>query len=326
MNCSHSQCASSSRPCIILARLRIRLSRFPLIAAALVASVFVLASSTELAQDESNQVLFYVSISDREGKPVDDLTQEKFQVFEDKKQQAISSVRFEKGTPISLGILIDVSRSMGHERIDTALAWVKSLVERLKSPDEIFINAFSDDSQEVIDFAAPEDYLEEALSHLGTGGQSYTGLAVDRGLIKLRDAKNKKRALLLISAGLDRAGPATLEHIARFRYPIYALGLSGAGGVTGTIDKLKSLSIKGTALKVYADQSGGHAVFGESSNEAEHALDSIYHDLKNQYRVEYVSSNSKRDGKLRNIDINIAGGDYDARYLRKYQGLPAPRR
>jgi VWFA-related protein len=326
VNCNHSKCSNSSRPCTVSARLRINLSRFSLIAAALGASAFVLASSTETAHDDSNEVLFYVSVSDRQGKPVDDLTQEKFQVFEDKKQQAISSVRFEKGTPVSLGILIDVSRSMGREGIDTALTWVKSLAERLKSPDEIFINAFSDDSQEVIDFAAPEDYLEEALSHLGTGGQSYTGLAVDRGLIKLRDAKNKKRALILVSAGLDRAGPATLEHIARFRYPIYALGVRGAGGVTGTIDKLKSLSMKGTALKVYADQSGGRAMFVESSNEAGHALDSICYDLKNQYRAEYVSSNSKRDGKLRNIDITIAGGDYDARYLRKYQGPPAPRR
>jgi len=290
---------------------------------ALVASVLALENPTVIGQDNLDQVSLYVSVFDRQGKPVEDLPQKSFQVFEDKKQQTISSAHFQKDVPVSIGILIDVSRSMDRERTDMALTWVKSLAERLKSPDEIFISAFSDDSQEVIDFVAPEDYLEEALTHLGTGGQCYTGLAVDRGLIKLRDAKNKKRALLLISAGLDKAGPATLEHIARFRYPIYALGIKGAGGATGTLDRLKSLSMKGTALKVYADQSGASAVFIESSNEAEHVLNSFFHDLKNQYRVEYVSSNSKRDAKLRNIDVTVSGGDYLVRYLRKYQ---APRR
>jgi VWFA-related protein len=294
-----------------------------LISLTLSGSLVVLKGSTTTVPGHSNQISFCVSVVDKKGKPVEDLSQESFQVFEDRKQQTITSCHFEKDTPLSLGILIDVSRSMDKERIDMALSWVKSLAERLKSPDEIFINAFSDDSQEVIDFAAPEDYLEEALTHLGVGGQCYTGLAVDRGLIKLRDAKNRKRALLLVSAGVDKAGPATLEHIARFRYPIYALGLRGSGGAASTLDKLKSLNVRGTALKAYAEQSGGSDIFIGSSNEAEQALSSLYYDLKNQYRLEYVSSNLKTDAKLRKIDVTVSGGDYDIRYLRKYQ---APRR
>jgi len=294
-----------------------------LISLTLSGSLVVLKGSTTSVPDRSNQISFCISVVDKKGNPVEDLSQESFQVFEDRKQQTITSFHFEKDTPISLGILVDVSRSMDKERIDMALSWVKSLAERLKSPDEIFINAFSDDSQEVIDFAAPEDYLEEALTHLGVGGQCYTGLAVDRGLIKLRDAKNRKRALLLISPGVDKAGPATLEHVARFRYPIYALGLRGSGGAASTLDRLKSLNVKGTALKVYAEQSGGSDIFIGSSNEAEQALSSLYYDLKNQYRLEYVSSNLKTDAKLRKIDVTVSGGDYDIRYLRKYQ---APRR
>src|SRR5215831_7547629 len=294
-----------------------------LISFVFVASALALMSSRIVAEDDPSRVTLYISVFDSRGKSVQGLTRDRFEIQEDNKPQAITSMQFETGTPVSLGILLDVSRSMGRERIDMALNWVKSLVERLKSPDEIFVNAFSDDSQEVIDFAAPEDYLEEALTHLGVGGQCYTGLAVDRGLIKLRDAKNRKRALLLVSAGADKAGPATLEHIARFRYPIYALGLKGSGGAASTLDKLKSLNVKGTALKVYAEQSGGSDIFIGSSNEAEQTLSSLYYDLKNQYRLEYVSSNLKRDAKLRKIDVTVSGGDYDIRYLRKYQ---APRR
>jgi len=263
-----------------------------------------------------------VSVYDRQGRPVQDLSQKDFEVFEDKKTQPVTLLRFERGSPISLGILIDISRGMGRENIGLVLDWVKSLAEKLKSPDEIFLNAFSNEPQEVVDFISPEDYLEEPLNHLGTGGPSHTGLAVDLALIKLREAKNKKRALLLVSPGFDRAGPATLDHVARFRYPIYAVGLRGAVGITGALDRLKSLNVRGSALKVYADQSGGNALFVQSSKELEHTLDTLIFELKNQYRLEYASSNPKRDGKLRKVEVKVRNCDCEVRYLKKYQ---APR-
>ena len=102
-------------------------------------------------------------------------------VLEEDKPQVITKLQFEKDTPVSLGVLIDVSRGMGPEGINLALSWLKTLAETLKSPDEIFVNAFSDESQEVVDYISPEDYLGEALDHLGTGGQARMGLAVDPG-------------------------------------------------------------------------------------------------------------------------------------------------
>jgi VWFA-related protein len=287
-------------------------------------SLSSLPISGALADGEGpSHLSFYLSVLNKQGQPVEDLTQKNFEVLEDKKPQTITRLRFEKNSPISLGILIDISRDMGGERTKLALSLVNSLAGLLKSPDEIFINAFSDESQEVVDFISPEDYLEQPLDHLGAGGKPHTGLAVDLALIKLREARNPKRALLFISAGLDIAGPATLEHIARSRYPIYALGLKGTTGITGTLDKVKSLNVKGSALRVYADQSGGNAIFVESAKDAESALQVFCSEFKNQYLMEYLSSNPKRDGKLRNIEVKVPAADYQVRYLRKYQ---APRK
>jgi len=283
-----------------------------------------LPTSGVLADGEDpGHLSFYLSVLNKQGQPVEDLTQKNFEVFEDKKPQTITRLQFEKNSPISLGILIDISRNMGGERTKLALSLVNSLAGLLKSPDEIFINAFSDESQEVVDFISPEDYLDQPLDHLGAGGKAHTGLAVDLALIKLREARNPKRALLFVSAGLDIAGPATLEHIARSRYPIYALGLKGAPGITGTLDQVKSLNVKGSALRVYADQSGGNAIFVESVKEAENALHVFCSEFKNQYLLEYLSSNPKHDGKLRSMDVKVPDADYQVRHLKKYQ---APRR
>jgi hypothetical protein len=219
---------------------------------------------------------------------------------------------------VSLGVLIDISRSMGSEQISQALSWLKLLAERLRSPDELFVNAFSDESQEVVDYLSPEDFLEEPLDHIGTGGQARMGLAVDLALIKLREARNPKRALLFFSAGRDIAGPATLDHISRFGYPIYAVGIAGEKGVGSTLDRLKNLNLQGSALRVFADHSGGQAIFVESSSEAEKALEQLCLQMKNQYRLDYISGSNGKPGKMLKVEIRTQNPELELRYLKKY--------
>ena len=160
--------------------------------------------------------------------------------------------------------------------------------------------------------------MEESLDHLGAGGRARTGLAVDLALIKLRDAKNKKRALLFFSAGRDIAGPATIDHLAKFRYPVYALGIRWEEGVSGAFEQLKNFNLKGSALKVYADQSGGNAIVAGSTHEAEQALDRLCYELKNQYRLEYVSSNQDPSKKMRKMEIKTKNPEHETRHLKKY--------
>jgi len=268
--------------------------------------------------DLPRPVSLYLSILDREGKPVGNVVDKDLSILEENKPQVITKLQLERDTPVSLGVLIDVSRGMGPEGINLALSWLKTLAETLKSPDEIFVNAFSDESQEVVDYISPEDYLGEALDHLGTGGQARMGLAVDLALIKLRDARNKKKALLLFSAGRDIAGPATLDHISKFGFPVYSVGMPGSSGATGTLDKLKNLNLRGSALKVYSEHSGGEAVFVQSASEAEAAIARICLQMKNQYRLDYTSDTRSKVGKMLKVEVKSRNSDWDVRYLKKY--------
>ena len=154
-------------------------------------------------------VTLHVAVSDRNGEPVENLQANDFQVFEKKKLQKITRFRFERNAPVSLGVLVDVSKSMEGDGIRLALKLLKRLAAKLESPDELFVNAFSNESQELLDYMAPEDYLEDTIDNLGTGGRPHMGQALDLALIKLRDASNSNRAILFISSGRDIAGPAT---------------------------------------------------------------------------------------------------------------------
>ena len=272
-----------------------------------------------VAKNMPFSIRLYLSVSDRDGNSIETLDSSDVQIFEKKKLQNIAYFQFQRNLPLSLGVLIDVSGSMGGERIRLALSLLKALAAKLKSPDELFINAFGNDSHELIDFIAPEDYLEDSIDNLGTGGRPHMGQALDLALIKLREARNPNRAILFISSGQDIAGPATLDHIAQHRHPIYALGLKGAASF-GT--KLKILNMKGSALKEYADCSGGSAIFFEEAHEAGRALELLSYQLKNRFVLEYQSSNPKRDGKSRKIRIKVSKPEYQLRYLKKYR---APR-
>jgi hypothetical protein len=217
-------------------------------------------------------------------------------------------------------VLIDMGSHMGGERVNFALNWLKSFVEKLKSPDELFVNGFSDDSQELVDFISPEDYLEEPVGHLTIGGHSATGLAVDRGMIKLRDGKNKEKALLFLSPGIDVAGPATVDHIAKFGYPIYSLAVDiGGEGVKGSLDRLKNLSVRGPAIKVYAQQSGGMILPLSSSSEGEQAIPKVLSALKNQYRLEYTSTSSKKAGDFVKLQVKMKNPTYEVYFPKRYQ-------
>lgn len=265
-------------------------------------------------------VTLQVAVTDRNGKPVENLQAADFRIFEKKKPQQVTRARFERNVPVSLGVLVDVSKSMEGNGIRLALKLLKHLAAKLESPDELFVNAFSNDSQELLDYIAPEDYLEDAIENLGTGGRPHMGLALDLALIKLRAASNPNRAVLFISAGRDIAGPATLDHIARHRYPVHALGIEGAISFR---TRLKILNVKGSALKVYADHSGGSAYFVETEAEAASALEMLPYQLKNRFVLEYLSTHPERDGKSRKIRVGVSHPQYRVRHLKQYE---APRR
>ena len=265
-------------------------------------------------------VSLHVAVTDRNGNPVETLQAADFEVFEKKKPQRVTRVRFERNVPVSLGVLVDVSKSMEGDGIRLALKLLKRLATKLESPDELFVNAFSGDSQEILDYLAPEDYLEETIENLSTGGRPHMGQALDLALIKLRGASNTNRAVLFISAGRDIAGPATLDHIARHRHPVYALGIVGAVSFR---TRIKILNVKGSALKVYADHSGGSVFFVETEDEAAGPLAMLPYQLKNRFVLEYFSTHPKRDGKSRKIRVAVNHPQYRVRHLKQYE---APRR
>src|SRR5712671_3892239 len=116
------------------------------------------------------EVQLPVSVLDKEGRPIDGLKQESFQVFEDKILQTIKTFRHED-IPLSLGLVIDNSGSMRNkrERVNSsALAFVRES----NPEDETFIINFDDSAYLEQDFTGSIGDLIDALDNIDARGET----------------------------------------------------------------------------------------------------------------------------------------------------------
>src|SRR5262249_10975899 len=91
-------------------------------------AVAVLTPAQPTFRSGIDLVTFSVTVTDRKGNLVTDLTAADFDVYEDGRKQAISSFAAGEGEPkieLHLGLLLDVSDSMGEDLAFTKTAAVK---------------------------------------------------------------------------------------------------------------------------------------------------------------------------------------------------------
>src|SRR6185369_14134797 len=84
------------------------------------------------------------TVRDDQGKYLDGLKLEDFQVFEDGEEQKISFFSHDLRVPISVGVLIDSSGSMRH-KLQQALQTVREIALALSPQDEMFVVSFNSD-------------------------------------------------------------------------------------------------------------------------------------------------------------------------------------
>src|SRR6476469_7672059 len=103
------------------------------------------------------------TVSDASGRCVSGLQKEDFTVFEDDQPVEVTHFSAER-VPVSLGIAVDTSGSMGGKKIQEAQAALdRFLYELLDKQDEIFLYRFSNSPVLVQDWTSDRQLLSRAL-------------------------------------------------------------------------------------------------------------------------------------------------------------------
>jgi len=122
--------------------------------------VLLLLYNSFLAQDiedkiikvESSLVIVNATITDANGRPVDGLSKESFEIFENQEKQELAFFESQK-TPFAAVILIDTSGSM-EQRVSLARASAIRFLAGLRSNDFVAIYNFDSRVSLVQDFSA----------------------------------------------------------------------------------------------------------------------------------------------------------------------------
>jgi len=252
-----------------------------------------------LIRTRAELVLVSVAITDEYNRPVVGLDQENFQLFENKRPQAIKNFSSED-TPVSIGILLDTSGSMSY-KLERAREAVLQFCEEANPQDEFFLITFADSPQLTRDFTARADTLANDLLTLRSKGKTSLLDAVSMGLTKMRTARYARKALLIISDGGDNHSRFTEKDVkAAAResdVTIYAVG---------TYDHWISTeeeSLGPELLADLADATGGQSFSLDRASEMPDVTRAIGSRLRHEYVLAYQPA--QHDGKWHKITVKL---------------------
>ena len=278
----------------------------------------IIPEEEDVIKVDTELVNLNVRVVDRNNRPINNLGQREFTIFEDGVQQQIEFFS-QSEVPTNYSLVIDNSGSLRFQ-IGEVIEASKIIVNTNRPTDETSVIRFvSSDKIEILqDFTASKDDLDYALENLFIeGGRTAiidaVYLAVQRiSEYESADMDRKRRALVLVSDGEDvnsyYNSKQLLDLLKETDVQIYAVGfineLDDRGGFISKSAKSKAKSF----LTELATQTGGKAYFPDSVSELPEIARDIGSEMRSQYSIGYIPTNDKEDGTYRNIRVVVNDG------------------
>jgi Ca-activated chloride channel homolog len=274
----------------------------------------------EPVQLHSDLVVVNLIVTDANGQYAHGLTANDFKVLEDNAAQPIDSFLAEEAS-FAAAILIDTSGSMDY-KFGLVRAAAASFVDHIRDNDQVAVYGFNDKITMFQDFSDLRDISEYVWD---AKAENMTRLydCADEAIIALEKRAEKRKAILLISDGWD-----TTSHKASFDsvmkkslargITIYSIDLVEDSLRYGSSAAVLGLRRGQNEMKEFAAQTGGRYVHSPQGDKLEEAFTGIVDELRNQYTLTYYSTNPKRDGRWRKLNVAVSRSDLTTRTRKGY--------
>jgi Ca-activated chloride channel family protein len=280
----------------------------------------VIDDSDEIIKVDTELVNLNVRVIDRNNRPINNVQQREFKIYEDGVPQQIDFFSRSE-VPTNYALVIDNSGSL-RQQLDKVVEAGKILVNTNKPEDETMVIRFvgRDKIQIEQPFTSNKTDLIDSLDNLYIeGGQTaiidavYLAVEnVDEYERSRRSENTKRRALVLVSDGEDRNSyyneKQLFELLRESEVQIYVIGfitdLSKEGGFISKSPQGKAKDF----LERIAKETGGKAWFPGSAAELPELAREISSELRTQYSIGYIPSNDRRDGTYRSIKVAVDDG------------------
>jgi Ca-activated chloride channel homolog len=235
-----------------------------------------------------------VSVNDKLGRFVAGLTKEDFEIFDDKIKQDIVFFS-DDDAPISLGLVYDVSGSMGNFS-SRSLTMLRHFFENSHREDEFYVYAFNNRVQLVQDFTSLPEAVLNRVTFIKAKGSTALFDATYAAVEKVREGRHHKKVILIFSDGEEnssRYSGRELQNLLRENdVQIYAIGMSEISNGAGT-------------LKFLAEPTGGQALFPYDYASAEVVYTRLALMLRRQYVIGFYPSNVTSGTAWHKLNVQI---------------------
>ena len=259
------------------------------------------ANHTKPMQVDVNLVLVNVTVTDDWNRIVTGLEKDNFSVLEGSEVQEVRHFSSEDA-PISLGVIFDMSGSMS-DKITKAREAVIEFFKTANPQDEFFMITFNDRPELSADFTKSVEDIQGKLIYTVPRGSTALLDAIYMGVSKMKDARNSKKALLIISDGGDNHSRYTENEIKSLvkeaDVQIYSIGIFSQSPI-------QQEEINGPSLLTEISQvTGGRMFTINNPNELADVATKIGIELRNQYVLGYRPNNKHKDGRWRKIKVKL---------------------
>ena len=287
-----------------------------------VSGALAAAAAQPIFRTSTDLVTFGVTVVDKRGQLIADLTQDDFELLEDGKPQAVTHFARgqgdgpdEAGRVRHLGLMLDGSGSMD---ADLKLARTASIKFLNLLPEAEDITLVDFDTEVRVTRYPQRDFarLVERIRMRKADGFTalYDALGVYLDGASQRDGRT---VLVLYTDGADSRSELTfvglMDLIKASHVTVYAVGL-----VENTGRQRSELTMR---LRQIAEATGGEAFFPSSLKELDGAYEKVLAEVRAQYQLGYQSTNTATDGTWRRVEIKVKRPDAK---LRSRKGYFAP--
>jgi Ca-activated chloride channel homolog len=248
--------------------------------------------------------LLNITVTDPSNRLVTGLEPDNFRVFEDNIEQEVVAFSSED-VPISIGIILDLSGSMANKAGKAKEAAIQ-FFKTANPQDEFFLVTFGERARLTSAFTTNVDDLASRILLTSAKGRTALIDAVYLGLVQMKEARNAKRALLIISDGGDNESRYSERDIKRLvreaDTQLYSVGIFDRFEYRSrTPEELHGPSL----LSELTELTGGRAFSVENLNELPDIAAKIGAELRNQYILGYHPSNKSHDARWRKVKVKL---------------------
>lgn len=274
-------------------------------------------------------VVVHASVYDKSGHFVGGLKKENFKLFEDGVAQTINSFS-QEDVPVSMGILIDTSGSM-RNKIEMVSKAALAFIRASNPEDQVFLLGFNHEVELLEDYTNDLDLISDTLDNIIVTGGTALYDAVYLAVQKAQKGVKPKKAIVVITDGEDRDSYYKLDEllakVQESDVQIYCVGFLNQAPEKGLFGRFSKTAPEKAreALQEIADETGGKAFFPQKVSEINVVVSEIAHELRNQYSIGFLSSNTQKDGSWRRVKLVLEGVNAPAYHVRNRTGYFAPK-